>query len=137
MGGSGTKGHRTTGREPHLGGWEPAADLLALNLEAASWEAYPICQKNAQWNRQFLVNFAIHLVQQFRFEEAQLKKTRSPHLAGCCLENHRLVLHLRNLMTAVDQGLEVTGDIHAFLETWRSRQEQLPIWTAAPAEREH
>jgi hemerythrin len=108
-----------------------------MTPEAVAWAGNPVCPKDAQGNRQFLAHFAIHLVQQFRFEEAQLKAAKSPRLANHRQANHRLALQLRNLMTAVDRGLDVTSDIRAFLEAWRRHQERVPVWTAAAVGKGH
>lgn len=136
MGANGAMGHSAAAGEPRQEGCEPKADLHAMHLEAVSWEGHPVGQKTAQRNRQFLANFAIYLVQQFRLEEAQLKMAKSPCLASHRLENRRLALRLRDLMAAVDQGLEVTSDISAFLGAWRFRQE-MPVWRVAAVGKGH
>ena len=137
MGVNGTSGQPVVTSKPRQDGFEPKAVLQALNLGAAAWAGNPACPKDAQGNCQFLAHFAIHLVQQFRFDEVQLKAAKSPRLAKQRLANHCLARQLRNLMAVADRGLDVTSDIHVFLEAWRRHQEQVPLWTVAAVEKGH
>lgn len=108
-------------------GGEPDSEAQDV---VATWKGNPVRQRNSQWNRQFLANLAIRVVQRFRDEEAQLRETRSLGLADRRRANRRIALQLQDLMAAVEQGLEVTADIQTFLDTWLLHQPQPPTWRA-------
>lgn len=93
-----------------------------LKRVAETWYTSPALQKDPQWNRQFVAQFAVFLVQQFRAEEEQLLRARAPQRARLRSENQRLVLYLRDLLADLELGLEVTPRIQQFLDAWWVRQ---------------
>ena len=110
------------GNEPLPGCWGTLPDGDPLDLAVASWRSCPACERGVHKNRQFLATFAIYLVQQFRAKEGLLERANAPELVRERSENRCLVLRLRELMTRVDLGLDVTGDIRSFLREWQLHQ---------------
>lgn len=57
------------------------------------------------------------MVQGFKAEEECLMRARSPRLASCRIENHRLVLLVQTLMSEVDPGSDMTGKIDVLIHS--------------------
>ena len=108
-----------------------------MQRAAEAWSANPPFQQDPQVNRQFMVQFAIILVQQFRTEEERLLRARAPQFARRRGENQRLALRVRDLLADLGLGLEVTPSIQQFLEAWRDHQQGLSGCAEAEAPREH
>ena len=115
-------------------GWSPEEPLKRA---AELWYTSPALQKDPHWNRQFVAQFAVFLVQQFRTEEEQLFRARAPQRERLQRENRQLVLHLRDLLADLERGLEVTPRIQQFLDAWWEHQAGLAPRTEAAGHSGH
>lgn len=98
-------------------------DAGVLMTAARRWRA---CSEDAPTdfgNAHFLPMFAVYLVQQFRAEEELLDLMQSPERHRHRRQHHRLAQQMRALMANLERGLEVTEDIHIFLDAWATHQE--------------
>lgn len=107
------------------GFWANAGGMDPLKMAVASWQSGTASDRQA--DLRFLSTFAVYLVQHFRAEEARLDRAKAPDRAWRRDEHHRLVRQLQDLMSDLELGREVTGDIFAFLDAWSAHLESLSL----------
>lgn len=116
-------GHSEHWERTHRGLQSLACETSALMAAATRWQQKQDRAPDGHCDSCFLELFAVHLIQQFRAEEALLSLVRAPEWQLHREEHGALAHLLMDLLSDREEGPARTRRIQAFLDCWRLHQE--------------